>query len=138
MRGARRWLAPALAAGLLAAQATVARPVTANDEAAAIARGAAIVGSRSQGLCVLCHALPGQPAAHQGTLAPSLAGVGRRYGAAELRERLLAPERFNPETVMPAYGRTDGLHRVAAARQGQPLLTPAQVDDVVAWLAAQR
>jgi sulfur-oxidizing protein SoxX len=104
----------------------------------AVARGAAIVASRTQGLCVLCHALPGQAAAHQGTIGPPLAGIGARLWPDALRARLLAPERFNPETVMPAYGRTEGLHRVAAARQGQPLLTPAQVDDVVAWLAAQR
>jgi len=105
---------------------------------AAVARGAAIVASRSQGLCVLCHALPGQPAAHQGTLAPALAGVGSRYQPAELRERLIAPERFNPDTVMPSYARREGFARIAPAQRGQPLLTPGQIDDVVAWLATQR
>ena len=67
-----------------------------------------------------------------------VSGVGARLDRAALRARLLAPERFNPETVMPSYGRDGGFTRVAAARQGRPLLTPAQVDDVVAWLAAQR
>lgn len=100
------------------------------------ARGAAIASSRSQGLCVLCHALPGQPAALQGDLGPPLAGVGARVDAETLRQRLLAPERFNPDTVMPSYGRTDGLQRVAPALRGQPLLSAAQVDDVVAWLVS--
>ena len=101
-------------------------------------RGAAIVASRSQGLCGLCHALPGQPDHLQGTLGPPLHGVGGRLDAAELRAHLLAPERFNPDTLMPAYGRSDGLVRVAPALRGKPLLAPAQIDDVVAYLASLR
>ena len=98
------------------------------------ARGAAIAASRSQGLCVLCHALPGQNPALQGTVGPPLAGVGSRLDADALRARLLAPQRFNPDTVMPAYGRTEGLQQVAAAYQGKPLLPPAAIDDLVAWM----
>lgn len=97
-------------------------------------RGAAIATSRTQGLCVLCHALPGVDAVHAGTLGPSLAGVGARLSADALRERLLRPERFNPQTLMPSYGRREGFERVAAARRGQPLLDAQQVEDVVAWL----
>lgn len=100
------------------------------------ARGAAIVASRTEGLCVLCHALPGQPLQAQGTLGPPLAGVGARHSADTLRQHLLAPEQFNPHTVMPSYGRTSGLQRVASAQQGKPLLSPAQVEDVVAYLAS--
>ena len=33
-----------------------------------IARGAALVASRSQGLCTLCHAVPGLPRALRATL----------------------------------------------------------------------
>jgi sulfur-oxidizing protein SoxX len=98
------------------------------------ARGAAIAASRSQGLCVLCHALPGQNPALQGTVGPPLAGVGSRLDADALRARLLAPQRFNPDTVMPAYGRTEGLQQVAAAYQGKPLLPPTAIDDLVAWM----
>ena len=102
-----------------------------------VARGAAIAASRQQGLCVLCHALPGQAAAFQGDIGPPLAGAGARLSPDLLRQRLLAPERFNPETVMPSYGRSDNsLQRVPATLRGQPLLSPAQVDDVVAWLAS--
>lgn len=97
-------------------------------------RGAALVASRSLGLCVLCHALPGQPESSHGTVGPPLASVGARLDAASLRQRLLAPERFNPDTVMPAYGRSDGLRQVASALRGQPLLSAAQIDDVVAYL----
>ena len=107
-------------------------------QAADANRGAAIVASRSQGLCGLCHALPGQPDHLQGTLGPPLQGVGARLTAAELRTHLLAPERFNPDTLMPAYGRTDGLVQVAPALRGRPLLAAQQIDDVVAYLASLR
>ncbi len=127
-------LARALAAGLVAVLLSGAGAVAAGN----VARGAAIVASRSQGLCVLCHALPGQPAAHQGTLGPPLDGVGSRLDADALRQRLLAPARFNPDTVMPAYGRSDGLQQVATALRGKPLLAPDQIDDVVAYLATLR
>ena len=102
------------------------------------ARGAAIVASRSQGLCVLCHAVPGTPAPLQGNLAPDLAGVGARWTADQLRERLVEPERFNPGTLMPSYRRSDGFVRVAEARRGQALFNPQQLDDVVAYLATLR
>jgi L-cysteine S-thiosulfotransferase len=100
------------------------------------ARGAAIAASRTQGLCVLCHAMPGVNAVHAGTIGPPLAGVGARLSPDELRERLVAPQRFNPQTVMPSYARADGLHRTAAARRGQPLLDAQQIEDVVAWLSS--
>jgi sulfur-oxidizing protein SoxX len=99
-------------------------------------RGAALAADRSQGLCVLCHALPGQPAALQGTVGPALAGVGARLNPEALRQRLLAPERFNPDTVMPSYSRSARLQRVAPAQQGRPLLAPDQIDDLVAYLAS--
>ncbi len=102
------------------------------------ARGAAIALNRSQGLCVLCHALPGQNPALQGNIGPPLAGVASRLDAEALRQRLLAPERFNPETVMPAYARVHGLQQVAAAQRGRPLLDDGQIDDLVAWLGTLR
>ena len=102
------------------------------------ARGRAIALNRSLGLCVLCHALPGQNPALQGDIGPPLAGVGARLDADALRQRLLAPERFNPDTVMPSYGRVRGLQQVAMAQRDRPLLSDAQVDDLVAWLATLR
>lgn len=101
-------------------------------------RGEQIATSRSTGLCVLCHAMPGVPAVHGGTIGPDLAGVGARYDRRQLLERLVAPERFNPQTVMPSPLRTEGLQRVAAARQGQGVLDKQQVADVLAWLETLR
>ena len=53
----------------------------------------------------------------------------------EIRQRIVDPSRFNPDTVMPAYGKTQGLNRVGEAWRGQPILTPSQIEDVVAFLA---
>lgn len=128
------------ARGLLAL-ALVALAATASAEqppAGDAARGASLVASRSQGLCVLCHAVPGTPTPLQGTLAPDLSGVATRLTPSQLRERLVAPERFNPDTLMPGYLRSEGFTRVAASRQGQALFTEAQLDDVVAYLATLR
>ena len=111
---------------------------TAQAQDADARRGAAIAASRSQGLCVLCHALPGVPIQQSGTFGPDLAGVGARFSAAQLRERLEAPQRFNPDSIMPSVVRRDGLTRVAASRQGQPLLDAQQVDDLLAYLATLR
>lgn len=127
-----------MAAFALAAFALVAFPFASLAVAGAAAgdaqRGAAIVASRSAGLCVLCHAVPGVPATQVGNLGPDLAGVASRLSAGELRQRLLAPERSNPDTVMPSYGRSHGLVQVATARQGQPLLDAQQIGDVLAYL----
>jgi sulfur-oxidizing protein SoxX len=102
------------------------------------ARGAAIVANRALSQCTLCHPAPGVPVHLRGTLAPDLAGAGARHDRDALRARLLQPERFNPDTVMPSYGRTDGLSRVAPAFRGKPLLDAQQIDDVVAYLATLR
>lgn len=102
------------------------------------ARGRAIVADRQEGLCLLCHAAPMAEARFHGTLAPNLAGVGRRWSAAQLRLRVVDAQRLNPASMMPPYHRTDGLARVGAVWRGRPLLTAQQVEDVVAYLVTLR
>lgn len=99
------------------------------------ARGRAIVADRQLGLCLLCHSGPFPEERFQGDLAPTLAGVGARLSEGDLRLRLVDPARFNPQTLMPAYGRREGLERVAPSLSGKPLLSDAQIEDVVAFLA---
>ena len=119
---------------LAAALLLLAGPAYAGDAA----RGRAIVLDRATSACLLCHSGP-FPAPHlQGNLAPSLDGAGARLGTDELRTHLTDPARFNPDTIMPAYGRTEGLTRVGDAWRGKPILTPAQIEDVVAFLATLR
>ncbi len=101
-------------------------------------RGRAIVANRQLGLCLLCHTGPIPEERFQGTLAPDLSGAGTRWTAGQLRLRIADPLRINPESIMPAYYRTDHLTRVGPAWRGKTLLTPQQIEDVVAWLQTLR
>jgi sulfur-oxidizing protein SoxX len=98
------------------------------------ARGRAIVGNRQVGLCLLCHSGPFPEERFQGNLAPGLAGAGTRSSPGQLRLRIVDASRLNPETIMPAYYRTDGLTRVSAPFRGKTILTAEQIEDVVAYL----
>ena len=112
----------------------IPRPLTAEPGDAA--RGRSIVVNRDQGGCTLCHEVPGEKSF--GNVAPTLAGAGSRFSAAQLRLRVADSTRVNPDTPMPAYYRTEGLTQVAQAYRGKPVLTAQQVEDVVAWLATMK
>jgi sulfur-oxidizing protein SoxX len=98
------------------------------------ARGRAIVANRQVGLCLLCHTAPIAEERFQGDLAPDLAGAGSRWSEAQLRARVVDARLANPATIMPPYGATAGLTRVAASFRGKPLLTAQEIEDVVAYL----
>ena len=76
--------------------------------------------------------------AFHGKIAPNLADVGSRYKEGELRLRIVNPKKINPESFMPAYYRTEGLHRVQKKWQGKTILSAQQVEDVVAYLMTLR
>ncbi|MGH8033527.1 MAG: sulfur oxidation c-type cytochrome SoxX [Luteimonas sp.] len=97
-------------------------------------RGRAIVADRQLGLCLLCHRGPFPEERFQGDLAPDLSGAGARLSEGQLRLRIVDSSRINPTTIMPAYHRTEGLARVAPAWRDKPLLSAAQIEDVVAYL----
>lgn len=101
------------------------------------ARGRAITLGRDAN-CVLCHAVPGPDVRFAGNLGPPLAGVGARLSAGQLRLRIVDSSRLNPETIMPAYHRVDGLRQVAKEFAGKPVLDAQSVEDVVAYLLTLR
>ena len=102
------------------------------------AKGREIVANRQVGLCLLCHSGPLPDVPFQGNMAPDLTGVADRYTVGQLRLRLVDPSRMNAETIMPSYLRVEGLQRVAPAFQGKTILSEAQIEDVVAYLATLR
>jgi sulfur-oxidizing protein SoxX len=102
------------------------------------ARGRAIVASRQQGLCLLCHAGPFPEERTPGNIATDLAGAGARWSVPQLRLRVVDSRRLDPQSVMPAFHRTDGLVQVGAGWHGRPILSAQQVEDVVAFLATLR
>jgi sulfur-oxidizing protein SoxX len=98
------------------------------------ARGRSIVANRQIGLCLLCHSGPFPEERFQGNLGPDLGRIGARLSEGQIRLRVADPGRLDPETIMPAYFRSDGLTRVAPAFRERPVLTAEQIEDVVAFL----
>lgn len=96
-------------------------------------RGRNVLVSRESN-CILCHAVPETGERFFGNLAPPLSGVGARLTAAQLRARIVDPLYFNPQSIMPAYYRVDGLNRVAEPLRGKPILSAAQIEDVIVYL----
>jgi sulfur-oxidizing protein SoxX len=97
-------------------------------------RGRAIVTDRQRGFCLLCHSGPYEEEKFQGDLAPALPALVQGKTAQELRQRLMDPGRFNPDTIMPRYGVLGPGTRVHHLFKDQVLLTPQDIDDVVAHL----
>ena len=133
---AQAGMAPVGVATYRVAGDAIAQPLT--SQPGDPVRGRAIVANRQQGLCLLCHTGPFPEERFQGNLAPDLSGAGQRWTAAQLRLRIVDARQLNPDTIMPAYHRVDGLHRVAPALAGVPLLGAQQVEDVVAYLETLR
>lgn len=101
-------------------------------------RGRAIVLDLHGSTCLLCHAGPFPEQRFQGTIGPSLDGVGDRLSAGQIRLRLIDASVVNPDTVMPRFYATAGLTRVARAYAGRPVLEAEQIEDVVAFLTTLR
>lgn len=101
------------------------------------AHGRALVLERTN-TCILCHSGPFPETRFQGDLAPDLSGSGGRWSAGQLRLRLVDASRLNPETIMPSYYRIDGLNRVGRNWSGKPILSAAEIEDIVAYLATLR
>jgi L-cysteine S-thiosulfotransferase len=97
------------------------------------ARGRAIVANRQVGLCLLCHSGPFPEERFQGNLAPDLRSAAR-LTEGQIRQRIVDPTKVNPQSIMPAYYRVEGLARVAPAFRGKTVLTAEQIEDIVAYL----
>jgi sulfur-oxidizing protein SoxX len=98
------------------------------------ARGRRIVLDRDGGDCTICHAMPLAQREFHGTVGPPLDGIGRRATPGALRLRLVDPKAFNPETIMPAYYKVVGFHRVLERYRAKPVLTAQQIEDIIAYL----
>ncbi len=140
MRGWILWVAAALAAGCAAPNGGLQYQISGGEirlplasTAPDAARGRKLLVSRDSN-CILCHAVPETGERFFGNLAPPLSGVGKRLSAAQMRARIVDPLYFNRESIMPAYYRVEGLHRVAETYRGKPVLSAEQIEDVIAYL----
>lgn len=101
------------------------------------AKGALLMQQRQKSLCVLCHAGPFPEPHLQGTIAPDLTGIGGRLSAGQLRLRIVDMKRLNPDSIMPSYYTAVANvadSRVAADWRDKPILTAAEIEDLVAYL----
>ena len=114
-------LACALLAGAVWAQSTAEQ-------------GFRIMASGTTGNCVACHSLPGQTGVGS-NFGPSLARVGTRYNADELRQWVTDARLIKPDTLMPPFGTTQGTKEPIRA---QSILSLDEIDHVVAALQTLR
>lgn len=97
------------------------------------ARGRALFATRDEARCILCHAAPGIEGG--GNVGPALSGIGSRLNPDQIRLRIADITRVNAEAVMPTFHRSEGMVRVAPQFAGKPVLSAAQVEDLVAFLS---
>ncbi|GAA6160619.1 MULTISPECIES: sulfur oxidation c-type cytochrome SoxX [Ruegeria] len=107
------------------------------------ANGALIVGDKSKGNCVACHAVSAlADIPFHGEVGPMLDGAGDRWTEAELRGLVANAKMTFEGTVMPAFYKDDGYIRPGDAYTGKAptapltsILTAQEIEDVVAFLA---
>ena len=112
---------------------TIPKPLT--DKPGDPKRGAKLVVTRKKGNCLACHKiqqLSDYP--FHGNVGPELSDLATRMEEGEMRLRLVNPKVINEDTIMPAFYRTEGLHRVMKKFQGKPVLTEQEIEDIIAFL----
>ena len=110
-------------------------PKALTDQAGDPDKGKQVFLNRRQGNCLACHqvtALSDHP--FHGEVGPSLDGVADRYNLAELRLQVVDAKEINPDTIMPAFYRSEGFHKVLKKHQGKTVLSAQQVEDLLAYL----
>lgn len=101
--------------------------------------GRKVVLNRRLGNCLSCHQISAlKKELFHGEIGPSLDGVATRWDEAQLRLILSNAKMVFPDTMMPAFYRNDGLHRVRPEFVGKTILTAQQVEDVVAYLETMK
>lgn len=96
--------------------------------------GRATAINRKKGNCLACHKMPISEQQFHGEVGPNLAGVAGRLSESELRLRIVDPKSVNPDTIMPAFYRAKGLHRVMKKFAGKTVISAQEVEDIVAYL----
>lgn len=91
---------------------------------------------RKLGNCLACHT--NKDASKQqfhGEVGPTLDGVADRHEPAALRAIIVNSKVvFGDQTLMPGFYRKAGLNRVGKKFKGKTILSPQQVEDVLAYL----
>ncbi|MCA1774817.1 MAG: sulfur oxidation c-type cytochrome SoxX [Loktanella sp.] len=106
------------------------------------AAGEIIMVDRGKGNCIACHqvtALEQYP--FHGEVGPTLDGVADRWTESDLRGLVANAKMVFPDTMMPAFYKSEGYIRPgdgytgsAAEEPLEPILEAQEVEDVVAYL----
>ena len=102
--------------GCKTAEHKEAKPLEMNPEV--------LMTSKNPGMgnCLACHAIPSRPQLAAGTIAPPFIGMKQRFpDIAVLRAQIADQKKFNPQTMMPPFGRNK-------------ILTPEQIDVVAQYI----
>ena len=106
------------------------------------ANGRAVLGKRSLGNCVACHAVSDMTdVPWHGEVGPALDGAGSRWTVAQLRGIVVDAKRMFDGTIMPSFHKVGPFTRPGdgytgkAAKEIAPILDAQQIEDVVAYLA---
>ena len=114
-------------------------PASLTGKSGDAANGKKIYLNRKKGNCLACHVtkdMADQP--FHGNVGPPMDGVAGRYTEAELRMRIVNPKVMNPDTIMPAFYRADGFHRVLKKFQGKTVISAQEVEDIIAYLMTMK
>src|SRR5258707_11770460 len=97
------------------------------------ARGKAVAADARKGNCIICHAMPMPELSSDtfGNMGPSLAGIGSRLSAPQLRQRIVDPRILSSATVMPPDFATTGLTRVQTPSVCKTIWSAQDVEDLV-------
>lgn len=98
-------------------------------------RGRETVIHRKQGNCIACHTAANlKDQQFHGEIGPSLDGVSERWNEGQLRLILVNSKKVFEGSIMPAFYKNTGYTRVNKKFKGKTILTPQQIEDVVAYL----
>lgn len=109
---------PVLFAPLILVLAITEAPAGATESS-----GRRVAHDQERGNCLACHRMPADPGAETNAdMGPTLENIRQRYpDRTDLRQRIWDARAFNPDTIMPPYGR----HRI---------LTEEEIDQVVDYI----
>ena len=93
-----------------------------------VTRGAEILTNRQKGDCLSCHKLSAlSSGGAQGSIGPARDGIANKYNMGQLRQLVIEPKAYWPDTIMPGYYRPPGSAEAS-------VLTAAEIEDLVAYM----
>ena len=113
----------------------IAIPKPLTDKPGDPARGRKLIANRKKGNCLACHKIDQmKDYPFHGEIGPDLSDLASNMPAEEIRLRLVNPKVINPDTIMPAFYRVEGLYRVMKKFRGKPILTAQEIEDIISYL----